>query len=391
MSDEMFAQLEEVRDSAGKSATIDRLVDSLRESKEYHRLFDALLMKQKFGMGLPLVRPTSFDDVPDDKREAFEKSYIEAAREVGQLFLADNQIGQAWLYYRTIREPEPVAKAVEAYQPNTDQSEELDEILNIALYEGANPVKGLEIMLQTHGTCNTVTALDQKMPELDLEQRQRAACLLVRDVYADLAACLKREVGDRIAGVTPPESIHELIAGRDWLFENGNYHIDVSHLNAVVRFSRALTPDHPELAMALELAEYGSHLDPQLQYGTDPPFDEFYTGHVHYFRMLLDQKTDEALAYFRGKLESVEVEENQERQLVAYVLVDLLSRVNRLDDALDVAAEYLTDIEEASGFSFADLCRQAGRLDTLQQVARKKGDLVRYAAALLDQTGESES
>ena len=69
--------------------------------------------------------------------------------------------------------------------------EETEELLNIALYEGANPVKGLEIMLKTHGTCNTVTALDQTIQQLSPEDRARAADLLVSVLYDDLKHTLQ--------------------------------------------------------------------------------------------------------------------------------------------------------------------------------------------------------
>ena len=69
--------------------------------------------------------------------------------------------------------------------------------------------------------------------------------------------------------------------------------------------------------------------------------------------------------------------------MLAYVLVDLLMRVDRPGDAVEVAAQYLKDVEDPNGFSFAELCREAGRLDLLQNVAKEKGDLVAYTAALV--------
>ena len=69
--------------------------------------------------------------------------------------------------------------------------------------------------------------------------------------------------------------------------------------------------------------------------------------------------------------------------MLAYVLVDLLVRIERIDAALELAKEHLKDVEDPAGFSFASLCQQAGRMDLLQTVAREKGDLVSYTAALL--------
>ncbi len=389
MSTEAFTQLDELKQSQGPAATIDKLIENLREQKNYHKLFDAQLLKTKFDMGLPLARPTSFDDVPDDKRDEFEQHYIDAARTVGESFLANGDISQAWVYYRTIREPEPVKQAIDEMSARLEPDEQTEEIINIALYEGANPVKGLEIMLKTHGTCNTITALDQQLPQLDPADRHKSAALLVRELYGDLTQTLRHEVEQRLALAPPVDSIRELIAGREWLFEEGNYHIDVSHLNSVVRFARSLDSASPEIKQAIELCEYGTRLESQFQYPGDPPFEDFYPAHRHFFRALAGDGADDALAYFREKLD--QAPDEPDKQLIAYVLVDLLVRSERMDDAIDLAEQHLTEVEEASGFSFANLCQQAGRLDTLQKVAKKKGDLVGYAAAILQDATQAVS
>jgi len=207
---------------------------------------------------------------------------------------------------------------------------------------------------------------------------------LVTVLYDDLKYTLQQEVQQKIATESPAESIRELIAGRDWLFEEGNYHIDVSHLNAVVRFSRFLNPGHPILQKAMELAEYGSRLAEQFQYPGDPPFDNFYPAHVQFFKVLVDQDRDEGLTYFQNKLDSVPNEDD--KPMIAYVLVDLLTRIGRLDEAVEPAERHLNNVDESSGFSFTQLCQEAGRMDVLLNTAREKGDFVAYTAALL-QTG----
>jgi tetratricopeptide (TPR) repeat protein len=152
-------------------------------------------------------------------------------------------------------------------------------------------------------------------------------------------------------------------------------------LNSVVRFARFLDFSDSALQKATELAEYGSKLADQFQYPGDPPFDDFYPAHLQYFNALSDNNRDEALAYFRERLDTLPEEED--KRLIAYVLVDLLVRVDRLDEAIEIAQEHLKDIDESIGFSFAELCQQAGRMDALREVSREKGDLVRYTAALL--------
>ena len=148
-----------------------------------------------------------------------------------------------------------------------------------------------------------------------------------------------------------------------------------------MRFSRFLDASCPELKKVTELAEYGAKLSSQFHYPGDPPFDDFYPAHVHFFQALADEGRDSAIGYFREKLDAAT--DDEEKPLLAFVLVDLLIRIERLDDALDVAEKYLSDVEDASGFSFSNLCQQTGRLDVLQQVARDKGDLVTFTAALI--------
>lgn len=375
-----FSQLTEVKPS-GATAVFEKLLGSLKANKDYHRLFDATLMRKKQELGLPLLRPTSLDDVPTEKRTEFEKTYVEAAREVGQLFLDAGQIANAWLYFRTIREPEPVAKALAAMPSRREPGDETEELIQVALFEGANPTKGVEWMLKTHGTCSTITSLEQQMARLPANDRKNCAAILVKHLYTDLTESVSADVQRRMALAPPTDSLREAIAGRDWLFQEGNYHIDVSHLNAVVRFARFLDKSSPELKLAIELAEYGSHLDPQFQYPGDPPFDEFYPSHRHFFLALSGEKVDEALAYFKEKLNAEP--DDADKQLIAYVLVDLTSRIGRWDDAVQLAEQHLLNLEESSSFSFGELCRDAGRMDVLQRVAQSKNDLVTFTAALL--------
>ncbi len=392
MSDEAttFQELDEALKREGPQAALERLISVLKQRKDYHRLFDALLLQARYEMGLPLVRPTSFDDVPENQRQEFERRYVDAARQVGELWLEADNIPAAWLYLKTIQEPQKVKEALDRLDVRQVADEQGDQLIQVALYEGAHPVKGLELMLERQGICSTITALEQFLAQMTPEDRRQAARLLVRRLYEDLKHTLQAEVSQRIVGVPPAETVRELIAGRDWLFEGGNYHIDVSHLNAVVRFARHLDADCPELDLAMELAEYGSHLAEQFQYPGDAPFEDFYPAHLHYFHLLKGgPKRDEAFAYFRQKLE--EEPDEPDRQMIAYVLVDLLLRTGRTQEAVALAREHLSGLDESSGFSFAELCREAGSMQELKEVSREKGDLVEYTAAMLSLQDEPVS
>jgi hypothetical protein len=179
MSTDVFAEFEAIQKTQGSAAVLEKLGGTFRDQKQYHQLFDVLLMQKKLSLGAPLIRPTSFDDVPQAAREDFEESYVAAAREVGLLLLADRQMGQAWMYLRTIRETDVMRQAIEKLDAKADCSE---EVIDIALYQGVSPVKGLQMMLQSHGTCSSITALDQLFMKLEPSARVACAGLLVKRI-----------------------------------------------------------------------------------------------------------------------------------------------------------------------------------------------------------------
>ncbi len=393
MSDSEFAKIDEVLRTQGPAAAVSELVRTLEANHDWHRLFDALLLKKKLEMGLPTARPSSFDQIPENRQAEFEETYVEAARRVGRALLAENNIPQAWMYLRTVREPQAVAEALDRVDSQDGLPENVDDLISVALYERAHPVKGLELMLKSRGTCNTISAFDQAIAQLSSDERLRGAELLVKHLYEELLQSVCRDLerrhrsedsecwGRQNANCPKPATLIEAITGREWLFDEGNYHVDVSHLGAVVRFARFLTPESPSLSKASELCEYGRRLSSQFQYPSDPPFDDYYAAHLHFFKVLHNSDRQKSLDYFRERLSAaVDIDD---RRLIAYVLVDLLVRTGALEDAVLVAAEHLRDLDESSGFSFAQLCEEAGRLDLFRDAAREKGDLIGFTSALV--------
>lgn len=378
MSDATFDDLQAIQQKQGPAATIEHLISVLGREKRFHALFDSLLMKRRFELGLPLTRPTSLKDIPDSLRDDFEKYYVDRARDVGNLLLKEGLIAQAWNYFRAINEPQPVADAIEALP---DEGPVDDELVELALFQGVAPIKGLKLFLGSHGTCSTITALDQQFLQMPVEVRTGCAKALVSKLYSDVRSNVEHDVLRRQPLTPPGQSLRELITGKEALFADDSYHIDVSHLNAVVRFGRSLNPTDPELDQVLQLAQYGSRLAQHYQYAGNPPFEEFYPAHIQFFKALLGQDQEQALAYFRNKLgEDVTDTDNQ---LTAYVLVDLLQRLGRSDEALELACKYLAESGEEFGLSLPELCAKSGRFDLLGKMARDRGDLVNYAASLI--------
>ncbi len=129
------------------------------------------------------------------------------------------------------------------------------------------------------------------------------------------------------------------------------------------------------------MCEYGQRLSSALQYAGEPPFIDYYPAHAAFFRALLGRDREKGLQYFRDQLANEPDE--ADKPLLAYVLVDLLTRVGQLDEAVEIASRWLTNLSEDVRVSFSELCLQAGRPDALMAAARQNGDLVTFATGLL--------
>lgn len=375
MSDNAFDLVEQALQSGGSQAGFDFLARRFREEKNYPMLFEARLMKKRHELGLPLLQSGPLEDLPHDKEHEYEAAFIEAAHEVGDLFLADGDIQRAWPYFRAIGETAPVAEAIERVQPQ----EGMDPIIEIAFYERVHPRKGFELILANYGTCRAISSFEQYPVR---KGREECIRLLVRTLHAELAESLKRAIAEHEGQAPDAQSIRALIAGRDWLFEGNSYHLDSSHLAAVLRFSLDLN-DRETLALALELAEYGTRLSPLFQYRGDPPFQNVYEDHAIYLRALLGEGADAAVAHFRRKV--ADADPNQASTAPAQMLVLLLARLKRYSEAIEVSLEHLSQVEPNQLVcpSVLQLCQMAGDHERLRMLARERGDLLGFAAAAL--------
>ncbi|HAD62118.1 MAG TPA: hypothetical protein DCG12_23005 [Planctomycetaceae bacterium] len=385
MSTTSPARIDAIRQNLSESSSPEEVTAALElvlvAEKDFHRLFDAKLIGVRQRMNLPLAQPTSLENVPKEQEQEFRDEYINAARIVGQHFLDDGQLGEAWAYFRTIGEPEPVREAIEKIQIPREPDEEFDQVLNVALYEGAHVARGLEFLLKTHGTCNTVTAFSQLQQQMTPEERRAAAAMMVKTIYDDLQATLRREVEARMPVLSPGAGVKELITGREWLFAEGNYHIDVSHLHSTVGFARALDREDAELKLAIELCDYGAMLAPQLQYPGDQPFDEYYAANRHFLSALQGDAEDAGIAYFIKRLEDEPDEPDQ--QLIAFVLLDLAQRIGRAEEILTKTSSFVSRMEDPNGFSFTQVCLELGMQELLESSSETNDDPLAWTIARL--------
>jgi hypothetical protein len=374
-----FDQLEQNFHSGGADAVFELLIRNARESKNYRELFSARLMQVRHQLGLPLVETEPVTQLTDAQRPVYEKAAQEAARETGELFLADGDIGAAWPYFRAIGENAPVSAAIEKFE----SGEQLDRVIEIAFQEGVNPRKGFDLLLEHHGICRAITWFGSLR---DFDVRQQCLRILIRTLYKELAASLKQTVTANEGTEPDTSSVAELTAGRDWLFEGNSYYVDSSHVISLLRYTPELE-DAESLRMALEMAEYGQKLAPMFHFRGDPPFDDPYTDHAIYLRALLGENIDEAIAHFRAKADAAQESGDP---TPAEVLIDLLVRLDRNQQAISASLEFFPDSSRAPSScpSALQLCQMAGDYGQLRDLARERGDILSFAAAVVQDVTE---
>ena len=377
MTADAFDEIQQTVHSRGSDAGIDLLVQKLKEEKNYPQLFEARMMRARHQLSLPLIYTGSIDDIPEDKRSAYEQAFTEAARETGSLFLADGNILRAWPYFRAIGDRAPVAEAIEKVETVEDG------VLEMALEERVNPRKGFELMLQHLGICRAITYFEQYP---DPKSREVCLALLVRTLHHELVENLRRAIAQREGQAPDTSHVPTLLAGRDWLFGDMDYYVDTSHLVSVIRYALDLT-DPEMIRLALELCDYGAHLSPQFKFNVDPPFDDVYIDHAVYLRALAGQNVDDAVAHFHKKIAS------DSSTAPAQVLVALLVRLKRYREAIQVSIDHLSGVppNQLVCPSALQLCQLAGDCELLARLARERGDLLSFTAAALDSSARIPS
>src|SRR5262249_39022347 len=132
MSEPIFTELRDQIAKEGPAKAIDHLCDWLREKKDFHSLFYALLMKKRQELGVSPVPTAPTQDMPTEAQAAFEEGIREAGRYVGNLCLEAGNIPQAWVFFRMLSEPGPVEKALADYLPGPD--DDVQPYVQIAFY-----------------------------------------------------------------------------------------------------------------------------------------------------------------------------------------------------------------------------------------------------------------
>jgi hypothetical protein len=284
------------------------------------------------------------------------------------------------MYLRPVGDKATIAAALERIEPTDDN---LEELVGVALHEGVHPRLGFELVLKHFGTCNAISRFEGTMYQQPRADQQSVAALLIDHLHHELLDNVRADIA-RQAGSPPAEgSISAVVAERDWLFDGDNYHIDTSHLNAVVRIARLITAAEP-LRQAADLTEYGRRLSRQYQYAGEEPFTDVYAHHNLFFRAQLGEQVEAALAHFAERARAVPVDE--QGTAAAEVYIALLARLGRAREAIEAHLQLLPRGARTTGFapSLLELARQAGDFSRVIDVCREREDVLGFAAGLVE-------
>ena len=373
---------------------LDALAAALADRRRWHAVFDVRLMQARLALELPVTG--DLGAVPADVRDRLDERSLAACREVGWPLLEDGQIAAAWMYLRAAADPAELSARLERLVPPLlaadDDDEEaarrLQEIVGLALWEGADPALGITIVLRTQGTCNAITAYEQAVARLPAGRQRPAAAVLVAHLHREVLLAVAADLRGRGLADVPaePHSIVALLAMAGGLTADPSIHVDVSHLQSVLRIAR-VCDDRPTLHQAWELAVYGCRLPADVVYPGEPPFERVAEASRHFFGAVLGHDVDAALAFFHRAAATAEPEAGT---LPADVLVLLLWRLRRPAEALRAALGRPSDhgmpsTVQAAGLlpSLVALAAAAGDWETLRRACIARGDEITYAATLV--------
>jgi len=97
----------------------------------------------------------------------------------------------------------------------------------------------------------------------------------------------------------------------------------------------------------------------------------------------LGEEVENAISHFVRKVENSDPEEIGTGP--AQILIVLLTRLNRYEQAVEISLQYLADSDQnqLACPSVLELCYLAGDSEKMKEIAKKKQDLLGFTAGLL--------
>lgn len=357
-------------------AMIETTIAHYRSAGRPLELFEALKMRIRNRLGLPLIAPEDEPRQSDDVDRQLEAGLLDACRETGEMLLGQGRIREGWMYLRPTGDTARAAELIGHIEPTEDNVEDLIAVL---LHEGVDIARGYKLLLDRNGTCNSITTYEQSISGREKRDRMAAGRVLLDHFYEELCESVRGDIARNEAPAAPDETLGDMLAKRKWILSDGGYHLDTTHLAAVIRIARVLE-DQPSLQRAYELVQYGRRLHHQFQYPGDEPFVDFYPSHLAYYSVLLGRDVDAGLAVFERKMLSSDPATGGTAPMEVYT--ELLDRVGRSAQAIDVALRHVPDDVPSPRMvpPLLEMANRCGHFAPILAYCVKKNDLLGYAA-----------
>lgn len=391
-STDIFQQLQ--TDSASSiDQMLEHAIEHFRQSRNGMEMFEAMKMRVRARLSLPLVAEEDDAPTPAELEQQLESGLLDACREAGTLLIQDGKFGEGWMYLRPLADNDLANRLLADVEITEDN---YDELIHILLHEGVNVRRGYRAVLQQQGTCNSITLFDQAIAGRSKQDRQAAAGELLEHFYNELTSMVRDDVSKRDQdhpemknpeGSWPDvgeQTLGEMVAARKWLLQDGGYHLDTTHLSAVVR-NAAVLEDNQAWQKTRELVQYGRRLHHEFQYPGEEPFVDFYPAYAAYYDVLLDTNVDAGLKQFMRKAETIDSDQHGTSAIETYV--DLLHRIGRHSEAISEAIRLVPDDVPSQRIvplllGYATDCQDKEAYQPIAEYCRKHDDVLGFTATL---------
>ncbi len=376
MDEVVFRNARELYRQGDLDKFLDLIANQLRQANQYPELFEILKSRVRWEMGLALDFQNDADTLTESQQRELEDRLLATCLEIGKLLVESGNISDGWRYLQPIIDRQQVKNVVESVA--VDQNN-VDDVIEVALCQWAAPEFGFNLLLKHQGTCNGITFFDTQIAFQDKNTRAALAGQLTDHVYQELTANLMAIISDAEAAIPKKRSLAELIADRDWLFENCGHHLDVTHLTAVVRIARNCQSPKT-IGQAAELCLYGNRLDSQLVYESEPPFENSYQDSLAYFRSLLNPSSDSGIEHFEKKLSQYSDPESLAGCIE--VLVGLCIQTRRSSKAIDILLDN-RELDVADSGTLLAVANTKEDFDRLADYFESQQDLLGFGLSRL--------
>ena len=187
---------------------LDEMVSHFRDTRSPMELFEALKMRIRDKLGLPLVSNDNEPSRPEDVERQLEVGLLDACRETGTMLLEDGRIGEGWMYLRPTGDLQLAKDLISRIDVTEDN---YDDMIQVLLHEGIDVARGYQTVLDQQGTCNSITLYEQALSNRSKTDQQAAAKCLLNHLYSELCELVRGDISRREAPAGDDESLAEMI------------------------------------------------------------------------------------------------------------------------------------------------------------------------------------